>query len=121
MPKVARDAELHERLKNFLLERGLSVAQAAKEFGVDRVSLWRFSATGKALENKKAEYKKALDRATSIKTETNTTVSFRENLVRSKVSIEDRELRRIRQACESVLRLLDVYEGRFSSSTYQRH
>lgn len=121
MPKVTQDTELQERLKSFLLERGLSIPQAANELGVDRVSLWRFSTTGRALKSKRAEYKNALDRATSIKTETSAAVSFRENSVGSQVPIEDRELRRIRQACESVLRLLDVYEGRFNGSTYQRH
>ncbi len=112
MPKVAPDTALQNRLNAFLQERGISVAKAAKEFGFDRVSLWRFSNTGMARGDRRAEYKSALDRATCSESETNVAVAVKENGVRPQVSVGDRELRRIRQACECVLKLLDAYEGR---------
>lgn len=120
MPKVAQDVELQEQLNAFLRERGITPAKAAKEFGVDRVSLWRFSTTGKAREDKKAEYRNALARAAHQKSETSVAVSVKENRLGSQVSVGDRELRRIRQACECVLKLLDAYEVHFSGSADQR-
>lgn len=120
MPKVAQDVELQTRLNEYLQARGISVPHAATEFGVDRVSLWRFCATGKARRDKRAEYRDALDRAMSVKSETAVAVAHEVNRVKPEVSVGDRELRRIRQACESVLKLLDAYEGNLSGSAHQR-
>lgn len=120
MPRVAQDVELQARLNEYLRARGISVPRAATEFGVDRVSLWRFSTTGKARRDKRAEYRDALDRAIYLKSETDVSVSHEVKKVKPEVSVGDRELRRIRQACESVLRLLDAYEGSLSGSAHQR-
>lgn len=114
MPKVTQDVELQARLNEYLQVRGISVQRAATEFGVDRVSLWRFCTTGKARRDKRAEYRVALDRAMSLKSETSVSVEREVKKVKPKVSVGDRELRRIRQACESVLKLLDAYEGSLS-------
>ncbi|MEH6461715.1 hypothetical protein V7714_17620 [Chitinimonas sp. JJ19] len=109
MPKVVPDVELQTRLNAFIKQRGISIAKAAKEFEVDRVSLWRFSSTGRALDAQRTEYREALNRATQNQTETPRIVALPG--AEQQVAVEAHELERIRQICESVLKLVDAYEA----------
>jgi len=115
MPKVEQDVSLQQRLNAFLVEVGMSVPEAAAAFGVNRISLWRFSRTGKALATRRDSYLRALDRATNVKRHSAVFVSDKDGKTMPKL-VGDRELLRIRKACESVLRLLDAYESQLGGS-----
>jgi hypothetical protein len=111
MPKVQPDPGLQQELKSFMSLHG-SVAAAAIALDVDRTTLWRFLGTGRARLDIKEQYRNALDR---LKTNTATDVAVlvaetETEKERPTKELKDRELHLIRQACESVLALIDAYQ-----------
>ena len=112
MPKVAQDDELRTQLQQFIQANEMSIPQAARELGVDRVSLWRFLSTGKARKDRRQVYHASLARLRLEKTETTSagSVSLSKRATMPP-PVHARELLHIRRVCDSLLRLLDAYEG----------
>jgi|GEM_PF-6024773 len=112
VPKVAQDDELRTQLQQFIQASQMSIPQAARELGVDRVSLWRFLTTGKARKDRRQVYHASLARLRLEKTETKIPVSVSlPERVTTPLPVHARELRHIRRVCDSLLRMLDAYEG----------
>lgn len=111
MPKVVPDADLQTRVKLFIEEHQISVRAASARWGVSNSSLSRFCKTGMALDAKKSLYRRALEREVKRKSGTSGASTTWDNQHVQPLLVEDRELRRIRQACESVIKLLDAYES----------
>lgn len=108
MPKVEQDLPLQRRLQEFV-DRHRSVRSAAHLLGVNHSSLSRFLESGMAVAGTRREYSAALDRE-AARSETPVADSVADVAV-SGHRLAERELRQIRRTCESVLALLDAYEG----------
>lgn len=111
MPKVVPDGDLQTRVKLYIEARGISVRTAAERLGVSNSSLSRFCKTGMALDAKRLQYQLALDREVGHESETDNGGPAWDNRSVRPFLMDDRELRRIRQVCESVIKLLDAYES----------
>ncbi len=117
MPKCAVDSVLLEQMHCFIRENRLTVSGAAARLGVDRTTLWRFCSSGKARDDTKALYQEALLKRNVIAGGyvSDDAVDADALAVQapsgSQGLLADRELKRIRRACEGVLALLDVYEA----------
>lgn len=112
MPKVAPDVDLQKRVLLFIKEQEISVRKVAQRWSVSNSSLSRFCKTGMALDAMRFQYRRALDREVRRKNETNGTSLNGDNRHVQPLLVRDHEMRRIRLACESVIKLLDAYEGR---------
>lgn len=101
-------------MRRFISEHRLSVSGAAAMFGVERSSLWRFCQSGMARGDTKARYREALaTRATKSATGVADFAQLpaSQPLLGTQELLGERELRRIRAACEGVLALLNAYEA----------
>jgi hypothetical protein len=110
MPKVEQDRPLQSRLQEFVAKHG-SVRSAAQVLGVNHASLGRFLESGMAIAGTRREYSAALERE-AAKSGTTVAVPVADVAVGGRLQLAERELRQIRRTCESVLALLDAYEGR---------
>jgi acylphosphatase len=121
MPKVAPDLSLQKQVQLYIQEQEISVRKVAELWGVSNSSLSRFCKTGKALEVQRRQYRRALERDAGQKRGTNGAAVTEDNGEVQPLVIGDSELRRIRQACESVLKLLDAYERNFDGAKSTGH
>ncbi|MGN6828579.1 hypothetical protein [Paucibacter sp. M5-1] len=117
MPKCDFDPVLQDQLKRYVSERMLSVRAAAAELDVEHSVLSRFIKLGKARADTKARFRAALreratETATAVAVSADSATGVRQ-LIRGDV-LAERELRQIRSACESVLRLVDAYEAQLA-------
>lgn len=120
MPKCEVDSVLQDQVHRFVSEKGLTVNGAATLLGVNRTTFWRFHETGEALGSTRARIREALanrkkctaaslaDDAVGTNVSENQTSPLRQGV------LADRELKQIRNACEGVLALLNVYEAQRS-------
>lgn len=117
MPKCEVDSVLLEKMHRFMRENRLTVSGTAAMLGVDRTTLWRFCDSGRARDDTKALYQEALSKRNTIAggCVSDDAVDAGALAVQARSGLQgllaDRELRRIRRACEGVLALLDVYEA----------
>lgn len=116
MPKCEPDHALQDQVRRFMNEKGLTISGAAVKLEVERTNFWRFCNSGKARDDTKALYRKALEKCNKHSA-TNVAVNEIKSDVlsiqvrpASQGALADSELKLIRKACEGILALLDVYE-----------
>ncbi|WP_141100952.1 hypothetical protein [Roseateles aquatilis] len=107
MPSVTRDNHLLSRVAAFILLTG-SVASAARQLGVNRVTLWRFANSGCAISRTRL----ALDRSLSaLQSETaGTGVAEQQKPHASRPGLAP-ELQGLRDLCTRVVSLIDALEA----------
>lgn len=107
MPKVQKDNALLRSIQMIVTEcKGYS--RAAKRLDIDKMMVWRFCTTGRAIERNRARLADAVKRYKSD----SKSISIDEELLhfasRDKVTSDD--LRVIRHFCQKMISLVDAYE-----------
>ena len=107
MPKVQKDDVLLRSIQAIVNECG-SCSRAARRLGVDKMTVWRFCTSGRAIERNRVRLADAVKRYENE----SSSVSIDEKLLhfanRDKVSADD--LRVIRNFCQKMIALVDAYE-----------
>lgn len=107
MPKVQKDEALLQSIQAIVKECD-GYSRTAKRLDVDRVVLWRFCATGCAIER---NHTRLVDAVKRYRNESNKT-DFDEKLLHfaknDKVTADD--LRVLRNFCQKMISIVDVYE-----------
>lgn len=111
MPKLSKDVKLHQDVQNFVKAAG-TVSQAARELGVDRVTLWRFYHSGCALDRTRHALSQAISRNKSVTTENLAHETTTTRTTPRVVSEED--LRTMRSICNGMMTLIEMYEQQLS-------
>lgn len=107
MPKVQRDDALLRNIEAIAQDCG-GYSQAAKRLGVDRVVLWRFCATGCAIERNRVRLAEAAKRYANESSSTNIDEKLLHFANRSNVTTDDLQV--IRHFCQKMISLVDAYE-----------
>lgn len=103
-------------MHRFMSEKGLTFSAAATALGVERTKFWRFCNSGRAHEDTRVLYRKALEKCNKYNATFVADNGVKPNVRATQVhptaqgALADSELTLIRKACEGVLALLDVYE-----------
>lgn len=117
MPKCETDHALQDQVRRYMNENELTISGAAAKLKVERTKFWRFCNSGRAHDDTKASYRKALEKCNEHSAAFVANSEFKTDALAiqvrpaSKGALADSELRLIRKACEGVLVLLDVYEA----------
>ena len=107
MPSVTRDNHLLSRVEALITLTG-SVSSAARQLGVNRVTLWRFSNSGRAISRTRSE----LDRRLSaLQSETPGTEVAEQRKPQGEREGLALEVRGLRDLCARVVALIDAIEA----------
>jgi hypothetical protein len=127
MPKCEVDSALQDQVRDFVSESKLTVSGAAKILGVDRTTFWRFYNTGKARDDTKVQFRDALANRNKKAARPAADDSHRADAMGGQMGpqlpgdLTDREIRRLRRACEGVLTLLNAYEVQRATSLTRKN
>jgi len=107
MPKVEKDHVLLRSIQT-IVEDCNGYGPAAKRLGVDKMTVWRFCTSGRAIERNRARLAAAAKRYESESHGTDIIKRLLHFANPDKVTADD--LRAIRNFCQKMIALVDAYE-----------
>jgi len=107
MPKLKKDDKLHQDVQNFVQAAG-GLPQAARQLGVNRVTLWRFCHTGCAIDRTRHKLSQGISRNKSATSEY--TAHETSTIQTAPRFVSDEDLKTMRLFCNGMMALIDMYE-----------